>query len=300
VISPENNPDGTNTKPASSASAGEHLCVVFDSDLKRDEVVSAFVREGLSRNERIFCFTDGRDPNDVLRTWSQRGIDVDRARDRSQLTIATTRESYLASGVFDPDALIGGWGKMAKGARHDGFSGVRVIGAMEWATRSIPGAEHLRSYEERIQREVFPAYPITGLCEFDLRYFNAADAEWIVRLHPDGDLQPDPLWKDRHTTMEWTFHPAGVKVAGIVDVFSEPGFNEALELMSRRTEGDVTLDLGGVPYLDVRAMVAIARAANKLWPQRHLIVRDASAVVQRSMNILHLSNIPGLRLVPLA
>jgi hypothetical protein len=141
------------------------------------------VRGGIARGERVLCFTDEVSPAELLQCLSERALDVDEYVKSTQLSVATARESYLARGVFHPNCVVDQWKTTVKRALERGYSGLRVSGELSWALRNIPGREYLVEYERQIDHDIFAKYPVTGMCEFDMRRFDASWVERIFDLH---------------------------------------------------------------------------------------------------------------------
>lgn len=158
---------------------GDHVCSVYHSDVRRYKVLAAFIRGGIARNEQVLCFTDEQSASDLLAKLRARNVDVDRYVATSQVVVATAQQSYLVGGSFQPDTVVDQWKDTVQQALAHGFSGLRVSGDLAWANRNVPGGEHFVAYERRIQREIFEQYPVTGLCEFDMRRF---DPSWLERI----------------------------------------------------------------------------------------------------------------------
>lgn len=166
---------------------GDHLCLTYKSDIEQQKVMVQFVASGLQRSERVLYFAhdDGASSN-ILQSLADYGIDVQRYLARNQLRVATSREGYHPAGRFDPDETIAMWKHAVVDALKDGFSALRAAGNATWATGNIPGAHLLQEYERRVQSEIFDLYPITAVCEFDLRCFSPDWLEAIAALHPSG------------------------------------------------------------------------------------------------------------------
>lgn len=262
------------TRRVSSLRSGDHVCLKYVSAAEQEAVLAAFVVGGLERNERVFYFSDTRDPANVQRALEYRGIDVERHASRRRLSLATAQESYLASGEFDPDACIQGWVDTAAEAVADGYSGIRVAGDLGWAMRPVPGADRLLEYEARIQTEVFPLGTITGMCEVDCTRFEPATCDALTLLHPDGIVCADMLAANACMEILPTFEPFGAKVFGEIDMLSNDAFEQALQYLIASSTGDVQLDMSGVRFIGAASLSVLARSAARLEGERRLIVTN--------------------------
>lgn len=176
------------SRSVESLHAGDHVCLAYHTDDQRYAALAQYVADGIARNEQVICYTDEESPSDLLDALCDRGLDVARHVRDSRLFVATSLQSYLAAGRFDPDHVIENWIEAVIRAMQSRCSGVRVAGNMGWALRKVAGAERLAEYEERVQRELFDRYPAIGLCEFDLRRFGPHAHDQIRAMHPRGTL----------------------------------------------------------------------------------------------------------------
>jgi anti-anti-sigma factor len=240
---------------------------------------------------------DERPPWSVAETLLHYGVDVAQTLKESQLALATSAESYLATGAFDPDTCIAQWKEIAKRAVADGYSGLRVAGDMGWVARGVAGCERIVEYEWRLQDEVFAAAPVAGMCEFDMRRFPPSALEWIHNVHPDGEVQPDPLWRTDGASLTPLFSRPGAILAGEIDAYTRPGLKEALEQLCEQSEReDVALDLSQAVYMDVAALRMLVDIAARIQPKRMLIFVGVPDHVREMLDVLDWSSAPGIRL----
>jgi hypothetical protein len=54
---------------------------------------------------------------------------------------------------------------------------------MEWASRSVPGAERLEEWEQLIA-DFYATRPAAGLCQFSRRVFEQSRLRRLIDLHP--------------------------------------------------------------------------------------------------------------------
>ncbi len=257
-----------------SLRGGDHICSLYHADAEHDAILCTFVVGGLERNQRVLYFTDEQPTAPVITRLEASGIDARRHIAQRRLSVATSRESYLASGSFDPDACIRGWLDTAERAILDGYSGIRVGGDLGWATRDVPGAEHLLDYERRIQSEVFQSGLVTGMCEVDCRLFDDAAVEQLLGLHPDGVVRADFSLDDGALHVLPTSDPPGARIFGEIDVRTAGDFEQALRPL-RSARSDIYLDFAGVPFLGTTALHALVRFASSLEGQRCVVVNMA-------------------------
>lgn len=124
---------------------GDHVCWAVDDDRARRDAIAGWVRDGIRDHHKILYLGD--DPAGIVDGVEGIGVDAYEALAIGQLRADTAESTYLAAGAFDPVATIATWGVEADRARAEGYTGLRVVGDMSWASRSVPGAELLAQYE---------------------------------------------------------------------------------------------------------------------------------------------------------
>jgi MEDS: MEthanogen/methylotroph, DcmR Sensory domain len=176
---------------------GTHLCTFYRGASGRDEIVLPFLAEGIRAGDKCLCFLDTASPSDVLSGLASQ-VDVGPSVANGQLEVGTPADSYLRTGRFVADEMIGYWGEAA--AETEGaadFSLTRATGEMPIALNQ-PGkrAEFLR-YEAKLN-EVIPDYPEVILCLYDLERFGAEVLMDTLHTHPmvivDGMVHDNPYY----------------------------------------------------------------------------------------------------------
>ncbi|MET9800851.1 MEDS domain-containing protein [Streptomyces sp. NPDC006368] len=256
--------------------------MVFSDDREWAGHLRALVRGGLERGEQVQYFADATDPERVLRTLTDAGIDAVAAVSRGQLSVSTAARTYLAGDRFDLDAVIDGWHTAAQSSSALGYRGLRVIGEMSWGARDIEGADRLLEYELRIHQEVFELLPLTGWCFYDRRllpedYVNVLVGAHLTRRgNPVGGsaLRVAPLTDRPGLLMSGS---AGYDTRGIVAA-------AAAAVRGASTER-VELDLAELRHLDAASLVTLADAAAGRPAGTPLRVRQAPPSLARLLEL---------------
>ena len=162
---------------------GDHYCGMFRSDEEHRAIIVDFVREGISRNEKMFYLVNLQTAEQLKATLTEADIPVDALVDKGQLVIMTAKEAYLRDGVFDPDRMIQLLSDETDKALAEGYAALRATGEMTWALAGEPGSEKLVEYEARVN-ELFARKPCYGLCQYDRRRFDADMLLDILHVHP--------------------------------------------------------------------------------------------------------------------
>jgi len=111
------------------------------------------------------------------------GLDVTKEAKRGALRLMTQRDTYLRSGVFDPQLMIALLGSALDEALADGFTGLRVTGDMTWALGPETDSDRLIEYEALLNN-FFPGSQALALCQYDRRRFAPEIIRQVLYTHP--------------------------------------------------------------------------------------------------------------------
>ncbi len=177
---------------------GEHLCLIYENTSEQMAAVVPFLREGLARGELTLYVADREAIADASAALASAGVDVHHEVERGALLLLTERESYLLSGVFDPEALFQALGKVVEDALKAGFTGLRSAADMSWVLGSDAYLD-LLPRSEAMTNQFLPGKPITFLCQYHRRRFTPATLRQILRSHPVAILGemvcPNPFYE---------------------------------------------------------------------------------------------------------
>lgn len=275
--------------PVEKAGHGDHLCLVFGDDAENRRVAVRYMTDGLALGERVLYFADQSRP-ETVRNWLRAArVDVDAACARGQLQVVTVRESYLASGRFDPDTMIQNLRDAVRGSLEEGYTGLRVTGEMGWALRDVPGAELLHEYESRVT-EVFTGNPASAICHYDARLFDTGALAAFDHCHPGkvelaplhghGALRTIPSFQDGRRVL---------RVVGSVDLQTADLLAEALRAACA-WPGDIEVDMSALEFIDLTGLRLLARTADSLGDGRVLRVSHLPEMLRR---VIHLAGLDG-------
>jgi DcmR-like sensory protein len=162
---------------------GDHYCGIYRTDEDWKAVVTDFVREGVTRNEKIIYLVNVTTVDQLKQTLASVGLEVEALIDKGQLVIITAKEAYLKDGQFEPDRMIQMLSDETDKALAEGYTALRATGEMTWALAGEPGSERLVEYESRVN-ELFAKKKCYGLCQYDRRRFDSEMLLDILHVHP--------------------------------------------------------------------------------------------------------------------
>jgi len=158
--------------------SGTHLCLIYNDEEERREVVARFVEEGLSGGERVAYFSDAV-PSSIRAWLGECGLDLP---EPPAFSLCEARSVYCPEGEFRPERMPAYWRAFHEEAREGGFPGARATGETTWS-REVPGGERIVEYEANLN-SVLADLPVTALCQYDVRRFDGATILDILRVHP--------------------------------------------------------------------------------------------------------------------
>jgi len=270
---------------------GDHICWLVDDDRLRMREIAGFVRAGLRDHHRIaYC---GDYPEAVLASIDELGIDTAAALGSGQLEATTAEASYLASGVFEPESVLGLWAPMASAARAAGYAGVRVLGDMSWAGRGVPGREHLCRYEAEINRVVI-SNELIGVCAYDRRAVDPLELRRLAWQHPGIAAGGSPYDERLALRIRRTRDPAGLALSGEADLAGRNALRAVVEnVFADCGTDEVTVDVSGLRFADRAAARILVRAGH--GPGRVRLV-GCSQPLMRLLAYAGAGEAPGLTL----
>ena len=122
---------------------GDHLCCIYETEEEHRELITSYLKRGLEKREKVIYIVDVRTAETVLGYLRDAGVEVEQYLSSGQLSILSADESYVTSGEFDPDGMIGMLTDETEKALREGYSALRVTGEMSLALRGLPGSERL-------------------------------------------------------------------------------------------------------------------------------------------------------------
>lgn len=170
-----------------------HLCLIYDDEAERREVVAKFVEDGFVAGERVAYFTEA-DPL-AVRTWlHERGLELPES---PAFGLFEARDVYYPDGEFLLERMPAYWRAFHSEAAALGFPGERATGETSWS-REVPGGERIVEYEAGLN-QVLADLPVTVLCQYDVRLFDGATIFDVLRVHPlmlvGGQIVRNPYYE---------------------------------------------------------------------------------------------------------
>ncbi len=172
-----------------------HICAFFDSREEQYEILLPWIQEGIDNEEGVLNILAGELHEDHHSRLAEAGIPVEEARNRGQLKVVATEDSYLEGGSFAAQRMF----HIVEQALHDAQSGsygnLRAYGEMVWALKNLPGTDELMEYEARINM-LTPNHDCSILCSYDINKFSGNAIADLLATHPyvimNGRIHKNP------------------------------------------------------------------------------------------------------------
>ncbi|MFD4477831.1 MEDS domain-containing protein [Streptomyces sp. NPDC058471] len=278
----------TRTVSVTRMNSGDHACLGFDDDETRWELRAAYADIGLSRGEQVVFFTDRTTtPALAAERLSVGGFPLGPALMDGRLAVVNEVPGFDPDTGFDPDERAKTWAELTNRARHDGFSGIRVVGDMGWAAGPGVDQELLVEYETGLS-PLFAEIGFTAICEYDRRKFGDGLLDRVRHAHPKQVL--------RHLgALDITRTGTELRVSGDVDLATREEFDSALAQALTGPDRPRVLDLSELCFMDVHAASTLVRLAGGL-PRDHLLAVRSRPEQDRVIRLCGAVDVPQLGL----
>lgn len=276
--------------------ARSHVCLAFECDAHRRDVMTSFIRDGLVGGERVMCILDDLAEEDVHEALAATGLSPGVYARRGQLRLTRVADTYLAGGVFQPERMLDVVRTEAGRARAEGQTGLRITGEMSWALGGHTGSSRLLDYERAVG-VVLGETGATGLCQYDRRRF---DGDLVRRVAAEHEAVLEHGQTARFGSKLSSIVGTGstLRVNGEVDMSNWDGLAHAIsEAASAGSE--VTLDLSGLEFIDAGGLHIIHRAALGLRRGGgRMVLRSPRPMIARTMSLLGWDGLDCLSIEP--
>ena len=172
-----------------------HGCHIYRDVADRANQLTLFLSEGLRAGAqcRVIAYTHA--PDRAVGALAGAGFDIGQVLYNDALDVIPAATTPLLALPFDADVAIEWLRTMARAAREEGFTSLRVAIEMRWALSSSVGEAGLAAFERGLNLLV-EQEPAFVLCQYDAGVF-------------------PPMWVDRAARMHQPMPTAGAQGGGI-------------------------------------------------------------------------------------
>jgi anti-anti-sigma regulatory factor len=272
-------------------SVDDHACLTFGEPEELLDLTAAFVRDGLAGGRRVVWLSE--EPQRVLSELGRRGIATEPAAAAGRMVVTACQDGLLAGQAFAVEHAMGWLRSQMNLSLREGFSGLRVALDMSWALRPISGIEQLPAFEEEIAA-VLSGTSVSVLCQYDRDRFDPVTLASVSAFHTRSvaaaTYHHDPLLRICRQ-----YAPPGIRLAGQIDHSAEDILALALA-EAIRVDGDITIGMTELTFIDVRCTRMIVNAARSVSGSRRVVLRCGPAIAARFV-LLGALEVPSVSLV---
>ncbi|MEV0585428.1 MEDS domain-containing protein [Nonomuraea sp. NPDC050310] len=266
----------------------EHACLTFGEPEELLDLTAAYVRDGLSEGLRVVWLSEA--PQDATIALKLRGVSMHPA---GRMDVGACQDELLTGQAFALEQATSWLHRQIEQAERDGCAGLRVALDMSWALRPISGIEQLPAFEREIAA-VLAGTTASVLCQYDRERFDPVTLASVSAFHTRSvaaaTYHHDPLLRICRQ-----YAPPGIRLAGQIDKTAEDALALALA-EAIRAEGEVTVNMAELSFIDLACTRMILDAARSLAPTRKVVIRGQAAILARFV-LLGAATVPGLDLV---
>ncbi len=250
---------GDHLIPVQHMRPGDHAFVSYDDDEVRWEVLTAFVRLGLARGEKVILFPDPWVPEaEVLARLDFTGRSTVTARERGQLVLSSMRGLIRPDARFTPKRQLGRLSAETARAADEGFTGLRAFIDMRWVP-DLNADVRVMMHRETHADALFEGRPYSEICAYDRRWFAREVLYAMDRAHPRS------LVERLGTLRTLRSADGSLCFVGEADTGARADFTVALELALSGSAGArrLTVDLTRLHFLSVSCATALLTLAGR-------------------------------------
>ncbi|MDY6850530.1 MAG: PAS domain S-box protein [Thermodesulfobacteriota bacterium] len=152
---------------------GDHLCQLYQTENERLAALTAFLRQGLERGEKVFYFASDRANDNFLNSFPDQEFDFQSYLDQGQLAVFDLNDSFLQNGFSDPDKLAAFLDAKIKQIPAGTYTGSRFAGELTRFAGDPPGPGRLLEYESKLSGFLSKS-GCSAICQYDRKRFDPA------------------------------------------------------------------------------------------------------------------------------
>ncbi len=272
--------------------ASDHACLTFGEPDELFDLTAAFVRDGLAGGLKVIWLSDVPAAR-AAAELARRGVAVEQAAAAGQMTTAECEDCLLAGQAFAADRATDWLAGQIAECRRAGYPGLRVAVDMSWALRPVAGIEQLPGFEEGVAAVVGDA-AASVLCQYDRERFDPVTLASVAAAH-NRSVAAATYHHDAVLRICRQYAPAGIRLAGEADYQAAETLALALA-EAIRLDGDITVSMTGLSFIDASCMRMILGAARSLDGARAVLLECSPAIAAR-FALLEAADPAGIRLV---
>ncbi len=158
--------------------------------------LTAFVRQGLERNEKVICITHPNYPRDaVIQDLCGGGLLPMPHVEKGQLSFFPAHNALPSRGSLLSEAMIAFFTQETGKALEEGYGGLRIMGEPEWAVQKPSSSPRLTQYLSRL-RDFLTKNPCVTVTSYSrpnlLEHLNSTPSQDGDRSEPEDTVPETP------------------------------------------------------------------------------------------------------------
>jgi anti-anti-sigma regulatory factor len=272
--------------------ADDHACLTFGEPEELADLTAAFVRDGLACGLKVLWVSDSA-PQRAAAELARRGIAVESALAAGQLATAECEGRLLSGQEFGAGRAMDWLTSQIAACQREGFPGLRVAVDMSWALRPVTGVEQLPDFEEGVAAAL-AGTTVSVLCQYDREGFDPVTLATVSAFHTRS-VAAATYYADAVLRICRQYAPPGIRLAGEIDY--QHAEHLALALTEAiRLEGDITVNMTALAFIDGSCARMIVDAARGLAPSRTMVLRCHPGIAA-TFELLGAGDMDGVSLV---
>jgi len=267
----------------------DHACLTFGEPEDLFDLTAAFVRDGLDGGLKVLWLSAAT-PDRATAELARRGVAVEPALATGQLAAVGFEGRLLAGQVFSAGQALA-W--LTREMEASGDRGLRLAVDMSWALGPVTGVEQLPEFEEKVAAAV-AGTTVSVLCQYDRERFDPVTLASVAAFHTRS-VAAATYHADVMLRICRQYAPPGIRLAGELDYQATESLALALT-EAIRLDGDVTVNMAPLAFIDVPCARMILDAARGLNLPRRMILRCRPSLAARFV-LLGATDIPAVSLV---
>jgi PAS domain S-box-containing protein len=162
---------------------GDHLGFLYQTEAEHRALLTPFLRQGLERGEKVVYIMDVHPAETILDYLRDEGLEVEPYLARGQLRLMTPAETFLRTGVFNPDDMIAFWQTETERALAEGYQALRAAGELTWALQDLPDPERLFEFESKLSA-FLPGTKFLAVCLYEGSRLDSEMLFNVLTTHP--------------------------------------------------------------------------------------------------------------------
>jgi anti-anti-sigma regulatory factor len=257
-------------------SGGSHVCWVVGDSAEYTKRAANVLSQGRAAGQKTVVF-------------GPEGSDVRAQLGPSAVMVADPHVAFLDSGPLEPATMFAMFREQSALAVAEGYAGLCVVADMDWLLPGKPTSDAVVGFELLLDR-VVAELNATVVCAYRRASFDTDAITGALAVHPIN------VGHDEDPPFRFVAGLAGSwQLSGEIDLAVASEFAAAFAAVAA-TPGGCVVNAGGLTFIDVAGMRAIAMASRT--PGVSVRLNGATATLRRAWELAHFDGIaPAVELV---